>query len=141
MTFMTSRASILIMVVLLSGCAVREAQEAKRARSELVGLRKTDLQMCAGHPTNIDKIADGEIWMYEHAAVSPGGVTLTPAIPVAGASFGQGGGGYCRVQLRLVRDQVAEVVYAGATDLLGADDAACAPIVASCLGYRGGSKR
>jgi hypothetical protein len=135
MTFLTSRASILIIIVLLSGCAVREAQEAKRARSDLVGLRKADLQMCAGHPANVDKAANGEIWMYEHAAASPGGVAFTPTIPVAGASLSQGGGGYCRVQLRLVREQVAEVVYAGATDLLGADDAACAPIVASCLGY------
>ena len=132
---MAGRIAALALLLLLTGCAVEEAQTAKRGRSELVGLSKTDLQMCAGHPANADKFPGGEIWMYEHGVASSGGVTVTPVIPVAGAQIGQQGGGYCRVQLRLVKDKVTEVAYAGAIDELGGPEAVCAPIVRGCLDY------
>jgi hypothetical protein len=126
----------LVVLLLMSGCAAQDAEIARRGRSELLGLSNVDLRMCAGHPNNEDKYPGGEIWMYEHGAVTPGGITVTPVIPVAGVSIGQPGGGYCRVQLRLVHDRVTEVAYAGATDMIGGEDAACASIIRTCLEYR-----
>ena len=47
-----------------------------------------------------------------------------------------GTGGYCRVQLRFTRGRVVEVSYAGATEIMGEDDAVCVPIVRNCIDYR-----
>lgn len=127
----------LALFALVSGCAVRDAEIAERARTDLIGMKQTDLRMCAGHPTNEDKYPGGEIWMYEHGAAGQGGLTIAPVLlPLAGAQIGQNGGGYCRVQLRMVKGKVTEVSYAGATDLIGGRDAVCAPIVRNCLDYR-----
>jgi len=133
---MLGRAAALGLCIGLLGCAAQDAETARRVRAELVGLSQNDLLMCAGHPASQDHTSSGDIWMYEHGAVSPGSVTVTPVIPVVGAAIGPPGGGYCRVQLRLVRNKVAEVSYAGAADMMGGHDAACAPIVAHCLTYR-----
>jgi hypothetical protein len=129
----------LVLALVLSGCAVEQREVAERARSVLIGMRDTDIRMCAGHPTNEDKIAGGEIWMYEHGATTPGGVSVAPVLPVSpfgGASIGPAGNGYCRVQLRMQNGRVAEVSYAGATSEFGERDAACAPIVSNCIDYR-----
>jgi len=125
---------LLALMLLLSGCAAQEAETAARGHQELVGLSQADLLMCAGHPNNQDHTPRGDIWMYEHGLATTG-VTVTPTIPLAGVSIAPPNG-YCRVQLRLVRQRVAEVSYAGATDLLWAEDAVCAPIIRNCLDYR-----
>jgi len=91
--------------------------------------------MCAGHPGNEDKIAGGEIWMYEHTATPPGGVTVAPVLPAGGVTISPVNG-YCRVQLRMQDGRVTEVSYAGATAEFGERDAACAPIVRNCIDYR-----
>lgn len=130
----------LIFCALLCGCAARDAELAERGRSELIGLSESDLRMCAGHPANEDKVPGGQIWMYEHGAASDGGLTVTPVIPVVGAQIGQPNGGYCRTQLKLVGGKVAEVSYAGATDIWAARDAVCAPIIRNCLNYRKGKR-
>lgn len=136
------RAAVILVGLTLSGCAVEEAQIAQRSRSALIGMNAAAIRMCAGHPNNVDKIPGGEVWMYEHGAVSPGGVTVAPVLPIfpfGGATIGSGNG-YCRVQLRMVNSRVTEVSYAGATSVLGEKDAVCAPIVSNCLDYRAGRR-
>jgi hypothetical protein len=120
--------------LLLSGCAAQEAEIAARGHQELVGLSQADLLMCAGHPNNQDHTPRGDIWMYEHGLATTS-VTVTPTIPLTGVSIAPPSG-YCRVQLRVVHQKVVEVSYAGATDLFGAEDAICAPIIRNCLDYR-----
>lgn len=124
----------------LGGCAIKNADLALRAKSELIGLRENDLRMCAGHPTNEDNIPGGKIWMYEHADAIPAGITITPALPL-GTVLTPPSGGYCRVQFRITNAKVAEVTYAGATDQWGRRDAGCAPIVRSCLDYKSSRPR
>lgn len=121
---------------LLLGCAIENAQLALRGKSELVGLSERDVLMCAGHPTNEDAIPGGKIWMYEHGEAASGGFTIQPILPLAGAQVTQPSGGYCRVQFRFASGRVAEVSYAGATDVWGRKDAVCAPIIRNCLDYR-----
>jgi hypothetical protein len=122
----------LALIVILAGCAARQAELAKLGRSELVGLSERDIRMCAGLPAKDQNGKDEKIWMYEHNATSPGGVE-PPALPW----IGQVGhvDAYCRVQVRFVRGKVAEVSYAGASDIAGASDAACGPIIKACLTY------
>jgi hypothetical protein len=125
----------------LTGCAEREAEWAQRGRENLVGLDQSTIRMCAGLPTGTAKDGPGEIWMYEHAASAPGGVapptfTIPPGLNVGG----QPPTGYCRVQLRFVGGKVAQVQYAGATDIANAQDAICGQIVRTCLGYKQASR-
>ena len=129
--------SFIVLMFTFGGCAVRDAELALRAKSELIGLRENDLRMCAGHPTNEDHIPGGKIWMYEHAEAVSAGITITPALPL-GTVLTPPNGGYCRVQFRIVNAKVAEVTYAGATDEWGRRDAGCAPIIRSCLDYQVG---
>jgi hypothetical protein len=127
--------SAFVSLATLAGCAAGDAQLAARAKSELLGLNTSDLRMCAGLPNGTAGIKDGEIWMYEHGAANPGGVSL-PGIPVMGAQITGPSGGYCRVQLRMVKERVTEVSFAGATDFWGARDAVCGPMIRNCLEYR-----
>ena len=127
--------------LVLAGCAEREAEWAERGRENLIGLDQSAIRMCAGLPTGTTKDGHGEIWMYEHAASPPGGVapptfTVPPGLNIGG----QSPTGYCRVQLRFVAGKVAQVQYAGATEIYSAQDAVCGQIVRTCLGYKQASR-
>jgi hypothetical protein len=122
--------------LVLSGCAEREAEWARRGKESLIGLSQSSIRMCAGLPTGTAKDGAGEIWMYEHAASAPGGLapptfTLPPGLNIGGQPLT----GYCRVQLRFINGKVAQVQYAGATDIGDAQDAVCGEIVRSCVRY------
>jgi hypothetical protein len=123
-------------ILALLGCATRYAEVAHSARTSVIGYTQDDILMCAGHPTNVDKAHDGEIWMYEHGSVTPGAATPTIISPYGGASISQNSGQYCRVQFRFVNGRVSEISYAGDTDIWGARDAECGPIVRNCLEYK-----
>jgi hypothetical protein len=99
-------------------------------------MRERDILMCAGHPTSEDNVSGGKIWMYEHGEATTGGLTFQPVLPVVGAQITEPNTGYCRVQMRFAGGKVAEVSYAGATNVWGRKDAICAPIVRNCLDYR-----
>jgi hypothetical protein len=139
---MRSRLPLLIFTPLvLASCADREAEWAKLGRDKLIGLDQSAIRMCAGLPNGTTKDGRGEIWMYEHAATPPGGVspptiTVPPGLNVGG----QPPTGYCRVQLRFIAGKVAQVQYAGATDMWNARDAVCGQIVRTCLGYAQASR-
>jgi hypothetical protein len=132
---------LILAPLVLTACAEREAEWARRGRDSLVGLDQSTVRMCAGLPSGTAKDGTGEIWMYEHAASPPGGVAL-PAVTIPpGVNIGgQPPTGYCRVQLRFVKGKVAQVQYAGATDIGSAQDAVCGQIVRTCLGYAQVSK-
>ena len=139
---MRHRLQMLVLTPLvLAGCAEREAEWARRGRENLIGLDQSAIRMCAGLPTGTTKDGPGEIWMYEHAASPPGGVapptfTVPPGLNIGG----QSPTGYCRVQLRFVAGKVAQVQYAGATDIESAQDAVCGQIVRTCVGYKQASR-
>jgi hypothetical protein len=131
-----ARVILLVSMFITTGCAVHDADLALRGKSELVGLQKNDLLMCAGHPANEDTIPGGKIWMYEHANVDQSVITVAPTLPLVGTAVTPPSAGYCRVQFRIMRDKVTEVSYAGATDEWGRRDAGCAPIIRNCIEYR-----
>ena len=124
----------LVLAVLLPGCAGRDAELAARGKASLMGLSQTDMRMCAGFPNNTGSFAGEDFWMYEHAA-APSGVFMPAYNLPWGGQIGAPGGGYCRVQLRFVRGKVVEATYAGQTEIWGSPDAACAPIVKTCIDY------
>lgn len=125
---------VLVSASILAGCATREAELAAMAKASLIGKSQTDMRMCAGFPNNSGSFNGEDIWMYEHGAAPSGIFTPNYNLPWGG-QIGNTSSGYCRVQLRFVRGKVAEVAYAGQTEILGSTDAACAPIVKACIGY------
>ena len=127
------------LVGLLGGCAAEQAREAWAARSRLVGMTSSDVRMCAGFPAATAPDGDGEIWMFEHGATTPGGIAppaLTVPTLTGVGTIGLSTDGYCRAQMRFASGRVTEVTYAGATSIGAAKDAFCAPIVRNCLSYR-----
>ncbi|WP_024507150.1 hypothetical protein [Bradyrhizobium sp. ARR65] len=133
--------TLVVAPFVLAGCAEKEAEWAQRGKESLIGLDQSSIRMCAGLPTGTTKDGRGEIWMYEHTTSPPGGVapptfTVPPGFNVGGSAPS----GYCRVQLRFASGKVAEVQYAGATDILDARDAACGQIVRTCLDYKPGKQ-
>jgi hypothetical protein len=123
-----------LLSVCVAGCGAREAELASHGKVRLTGLSQSEVRMCAGFPAKNEKDKRGEIWMYEHGASMPGGFTV-PAVGLPwGASLNSSTpNGYCRVQFRFVGGRIAEVSYAGETDLWGHRDAVCAQIVRNCL--------
>jgi hypothetical protein len=122
------------LIMSLASCGVREAELAEQGRSGLVGLSQSDIRMCAGFATKAEKDKTGDIWMYEHGTSSPDSMTPTVGFPLAATvQFNAPNAGYCRVQLRFVKDRVAAVEYAGETDMMGHRDAVCAQMIRTCV--------
>ena len=55
---------LLLIVLLLSGCVFHRAEMASRATSELIGMSKEDLLICAGIPVKQERIDDLEFLTY-----------------------------------------------------------------------------
>jgi hypothetical protein len=132
---------LVLMSLVLAGCAQKDAEWAQSGREKLVGLDQSAIRMCAGLPTGTTKDGKDEIWMYEHATSPPDGIapptfTIPPGLNIGSQPIT----GYCRVQLRFVKGRVTQVQYAGATDIGSARDAACGQIVRTCLGYTQASR-
>jgi hypothetical protein len=130
---MARRAPLFLPIAFCTACATGQAELAERGRHGLTGLSQTDIRMCAGHPANAARVERGEIWVYEHGAAYSAVGAPTFVAPWGGFQLNQPNTGYCRVQIRFSGKRVAEVAYAGATDLWGARDAVCAPIIRSCV--------
>ncbi|WP_226575596.1 hypothetical protein [Acuticoccus sediminis] len=138
-----SRALFLFPVLApLAGCAIADARDAAEGRVDIVGLSKAELRMCAGFPTKTVMEGDVEIWSYERSSAGGTSVTLptlqTLLVPIPGPSFSQNSTTDCRAQMRFAGGRVSEVAYAGANDVMGAEDAACAQVVKGCIGYEPG---
>lgn len=127
----------LVGLVAIGGCTTPE-QQARAARSAIVGLSQTDVRMCAGFPQRTSRESDGsEIWSYETLRAA-GGVTVSAPIlfGAANTSFSmQPGTASCKAQVRFVDGRAIQVVYAGRrSDALG-ENSVCAPLVDACVGY------
>jgi hypothetical protein len=55
---------LLLIAFLLSGCVFQRAEMANRAKSELLGMSKEDLLICAGVPLKQERIDDLEFLTY-----------------------------------------------------------------------------
>lgn len=109
----------------LSACGTADAIVARKARVDLVGATKLDLETCLGLPDQHSSEGKTEILTYN--ANSPHGESL--GIGSIGVSYS----GYCHATFRLDNGRVTKVRYSGQTDVFGARDGVCAPIVRACL--------
>lgn len=116
----------------LSACATMDrAEEARRAREEMVGMREADLLACAGAPERIERTAAGSRLVYVASSRDyPGRAALEPR---PGAPRDPLGPLYCRATFVIREGKVAEVIYAGPSGGIFTRHAECAEIVGRCL--------
>ena len=69
------------------GCIPIGFNTVQQARTDLVGLDRNDIRMCAGFPTKSHSEGDLDIWSYEKASRPSAGVSI-PVLPMTlGASM------------------------------------------------------
>ncbi|MBP2301041.1 hypothetical protein [Azospirillum picis] len=134
--------------VILAGCATgQDADVARRAQTELVGLSKADLLSCAGVPDRQASASGREYYTY--VARSSGAYSPGSSIGIGAGSFGSGsgvglglgfgvpiGGGSsygCEATMVIgPNGRVEQVSYPN-----GAYLPSCSPIVTNCVTPRG----
>lgn len=109
----------------LVGCAAIDERIAETAKVDLVGMSALDAQTCLGLPDQ--RLVTGRTTLLTYFANATR--TFGVSAGVVSLSFG----GYCHATVRIERDRVTGVTFSGGTSSLMSHDAACAPIVRSCL--------
>jgi len=125
----------LLSLSILSGCAytsLGRADLAKRAKTEMIGMSKRDLLLCAGIPVRSEKIDDLEFLTYNSGGGSVG--------YIAGGNDSNAGGGaiymdetYCKATFVLENGKVNKVSYSGPTGGFLTKDEQCAFVIKNCL--------
>ncbi|MHB2267856.1 hypothetical protein [Aliihoeflea sp. PC F10.4] len=149
MTFLRSSGLLIVLASALSSCVVPddlshltgEHATATAARSEMLGLTKTQVRMCAGFPNDtVDVGDDGEIWSFRTPNQRGNMNVALPAatygaLPAIGGSFNLAPGGFCHTQVRLVNDVVTEVEFSGDNNRPSSRNALCTSLIDSCVVY------
>ncbi len=118
----------------LSGCAMEASDQVQQSRSQLVGLSRADLFLCAGFPSKRERIdVTREMMTYELGGGAASGLNLN--LPVVGALSLTGAAGYCRATFELVDAHVTRLGFSGDKNLPAAPDALCAPLIRACLDW------
>ncbi|CAH2606497.1 conserved exported protein of unknown function (plasmid) [Rhodovastum atsumiense] len=139
---MTRPLFTLVAVLLLTGCAARQARE---ARTWAVGRTLAELQSCMGVPDRTAPLPDGGLvaqWGRSEAATSASlplfaDLALLPVTwPISLASAGSvsvGSAASCRAIATVRGGRVESLRYAGDSDGVSGRDAVCAPVVRGCV--------
>jgi hypothetical protein len=116
---------MLLLASPLVGCAAIDERTAETAKVDLVGMSALDVQTCLGLPDQ--RLVTGKTTLLTYFANSTR--TFGMSAGLVSLSFG----GYCHATVRIEQDRVTGVTFSGDTSSLMSHDAACAPIVRSCL--------
>ena len=117
---------------LLAACTLGRSQDAKEARTKLVGMSRGEIIACAGKPKTA--IKDGNLEYLAYYAGNPDydlvlGVKPTEVQKITGTARPKN----CKVRIMLRGGNVESVSYTGNTGGLLTRDSACAAIVRRCL--------
>lgn len=123
------------LVTVAAGCVSNHFSEAYVARTEMVGLSRDEVRMCAGFPEETDVADEREIWSYSKNVRAGAGMNV-PVLPgLVGAQLSLSSGGDCSLQILFEEDRVRRIAYAGNNDSFAGRNAVCAPLVAECVDY------
>lgn len=127
--------ALLISLFILSGCASTSfgrADLAQRAKTEMIGMSKKELFLCAGVPSRSQQVDDMEFLTYHSGGDSVGYVA-------GGAGSSAGGGAislnkhYCEVTFAFENGVVRKVSYGGRTGGLITEGEQCAFVLQNCI--------
>jgi hypothetical protein len=117
----------------ISGCVFQRAQVASRAQSELVGLSKKDLLLCAGVPLRQERVDDFEFLTFAGGGDSIGGAIASSTSLNTVTAVGKSTHRYCEATFVLKDGLVQKVNYQGRTGGLLTKGEQCAFIVENCM--------
>jgi hypothetical protein len=121
-----------LLLSLVAACTWGRSQDAKEARTKLVGMSRSEIIACAGNPKTT--IRDGSREYLAYVAGSPDydlvlGVKPNEVQKLTGTARPVN----CKVRFMLRDDVVESVSYTGNTGGLLTRDSACAAVVRRCL--------
>ncbi len=126
--------TILFVITAMSGCArLHRAEIAAQAQTEMIGMSKRDLYLCAGVPVRQAQIEGLEFLTYAGGGDSTGAAvgTSTPSGVAVGAISTQRR--YCEVTFVLDNGIVQKVNYQGRTGGWASQGEQCAFVVEKCV--------
>jgi hypothetical protein len=116
----------------LSACKFERAAVAKTAQTQMVGMSRHDVLLCAGVPERETKDGTTDFMTYVG-----GGDSTSAAVATANGSSGVAVGvrqhRYCEVTFVLDDDKVVKVNYAGRTGGYATHGEQCAFVVQNCV--------
>ena len=122
-----------LLALILSGCAVQRAQEARQAQATMIGMPKEQVLACMGAPGNRTQEGSTEVWGYD----SGNGYSEGSAVISGGSEFASGFGvssrRFCRVNVVMTAGVVSRVNYNGPTGGLLSQGEQCAYATHNCL--------
>jgi hypothetical protein len=147
------RILVVLLSVVLSGCAIQRSQVAQEARASMVGMTKEQVFTCMGPaPTKASEGAT-EIWSYPSGngyqsstviASSDGSINATRTgnyvsgnVNTLGTATGVSTRRYCVVNIVIQAGVVSQVNYTGPTGGLLTGGEQCAFAVEACAKNRG----
>ena len=140
------RAVLACTVLLFSGCAARQALEARRV---FPGRNYAELLTCLGPPVHASSLGDGGL-IAELDSTDVGANTSIPLAELAllpitlplllSGSVSMSGAGNCHAIAHIEGGRVITLRYSGASGGLSGRDAECLPIVRGCLRVFGGEQ-
>jgi hypothetical protein len=119
--------------LMLWGCAIQRAEIASRAQTELVGISKKDLLLCAGVPLRQERVEDLEFLSFAGGGDSVGSAVATSTSPGTVVAVGKSTHRYCEATFVLKNGIVQKVNYQGRTGGLLTKGEQCAFIVENCV--------
>jgi hypothetical protein len=125
--------TVVLCGLVMAGCAFRRAAIANRAQTELVGMSKKDLFLCAGVPLRQERVEDLEFLTFAGGGDSVGSATAISTSPDTAVAFGRSTRRYCEATFVLKNGVVQKVNYQGRTGGLLTKGEQCAFIVEDCV--------
>ena len=126
--------TILFIAAATSGCArLHRAEVATQAQTEMIGMSKKDLYLCAGVPARQAQIEGLEFLTYLGGGDSTGaavGTSISPGVAVGAISTRRR---YCEVTFVLDNGIVQKVNYQGRTGGWASQGEQCAFVVEKCV--------
>lgn len=119
--------------LIVSSCAVQRAEIASRAQTELVGISKKDLLLCAGVPLRQERIEDLEFLTFAGGGDNVGSAVAINTSPDTAVVSGKSARRYCEATFVLKNGMVQKVNYQGRTGGVLTKGEQCAFIVENCV--------
>ena len=136
--FATVLMTIVLGAAMLSACAIQRAKIAERAKTDMIGLTKSEILTCMGQPDSRRGGEDFEEWTYSRSD-APGVGSFGSGRIGPDSDNGIGNdtrttarGRYCVATVSFRRDSVSSVRFSGTTGGIVTRDEQCAFLVSAC---------
>ncbi len=116
----------------LSACKFQRAAVAKSAQTQMLGMSRHDVLICAGVPQRETKDGTTDFMTYTGGGDSTG-VAFATGNGSSGIAVGASRHRYCEVTFVLDDDKVVKVNYAGRTGGYASQGEQCAFVVQNCV--------